>query len=132
MERLTDVDPGPLTTVFHISRLVARNPGCLYPRRPGSMNWARINNTFYWIDPEAQIGVVVLMQVLPFYDDAAIAILQGTEKLVYQNIRRAVPTVTVPTRTQLRRLATGADRQGRTPSPRPGPAAAPQCSIRRA
>jgi CubicO group peptidase (beta-lactamase class C family) len=56
-------------------------------RRPGSMNWAGINNTFFWIDPQAQIGVIVLMQVLPFYDDAAIAILQGTEKLVYQHIR---------------------------------------------
>jgi hypothetical protein len=29
----------------------------------------------------------VLMQVLPFYDDAAIGILQGTEKLVYQHVR---------------------------------------------
>jgi CubicO group peptidase (beta-lactamase class C family) len=51
------------------------------------MNWAGINNTFFWVDPQAQIGVIVLMQVLPFYDDAAIGILQGTEKLVYQHIR---------------------------------------------
>ncbi len=56
-------------------------------RRPGSMNWAGINNTFYWIDPQQQIGVIVMMQVLPFYDDAAIGILQGTEKLVYQHVR---------------------------------------------
>jgi CubicO group peptidase (beta-lactamase class C family) len=55
-------------------------------RRPGSMNWAGINNTFYWIDPEKQIGVVVLMQILPFYDDAAIAILQGVEERVYQHV----------------------------------------------
>jgi CubicO group peptidase (beta-lactamase class C family) len=55
-------------------------------RRPGSLNWAGINNTFYWIDPEKQLGVVVLMQILPFYDDAAIAILQGVEKRVYENV----------------------------------------------
>ncbi len=55
-------------------------------RRPGSMNWAGINNTFYWIDPEKQIGVIVLMQILPFYDDAAIKILQGVEERVYQNV----------------------------------------------
>jgi CubicO group peptidase (beta-lactamase class C family) len=55
-------------------------------RRPGSMNWAGIYNTFYWIDPEKQIGVVVLMQMLPFYDDAAIQILQGVERLVYQHV----------------------------------------------
>ena len=55
-------------------------------RRPGSMNWAGINNTFYWIDPEKQIGVIVLMQLLPFYDDAAIKILQGVEERVYQHV----------------------------------------------
>ena len=55
-------------------------------RRPGSMNWAGINNTFYWIDPETQIGVIVLMQILPFYDDAAIKILQGVEERVYQHV----------------------------------------------
>jgi methyl acetate hydrolase len=55
-------------------------------RRPGSLTWAGINNTFFWIDPEKQIGAIVLMQVLPFYDDAAIGILQGTEKLIYQNV----------------------------------------------
>jgi CubicO group peptidase (beta-lactamase class C family) len=55
-------------------------------RRPGSLNWAGINNTFYWIDPQSRIGVIVLMQILPFYDDAAIAILQGVEKRVYENL----------------------------------------------
>jgi CubicO group peptidase (beta-lactamase class C family) len=55
-------------------------------RRPGSMNWAGINNTFYWIDPQSQIGVVVLMQILPFYDDAAIKILRGVEERIYQHI----------------------------------------------
>jgi hypothetical protein len=55
-------------------------------RRSGSLNWAGINNTFYWIDPQSQIGVIVLMQILPFYDDAAIGILQGVEKRVYENL----------------------------------------------
>ncbi len=52
--------------------------------RPGSMSWAGINNTFFWIDPQAEIGVVVLMQVLPFYDEAALAVLRGVEACVYQ------------------------------------------------
>ena len=56
-------------------------------RRPGSMTWAGINNTFFWIDPEKQIGAIVLMQVLPFYDNAALGILQETEKLIYQHLR---------------------------------------------
>jgi CubicO group peptidase (beta-lactamase class C family) len=53
-------------------------------RRPGSMSWAGINNTFFWIDPQSQIGAVVLMQFLPFYDDAALSVLSGVESRVYQ------------------------------------------------
>jgi len=55
-------------------------------RRPGSLNWAGINNTFYWIDPQSQLGVIVMMQILPFYDDAAIKILQGVEERIYQHV----------------------------------------------
>jgi methyl acetate hydrolase len=55
-------------------------------RRPGSMSWAGINNTFYWIDPQKQIGAVILMQMLPFYDDGAIKALQGFEERVYRNL----------------------------------------------
>jgi methyl acetate hydrolase len=56
-------------------------------RRPGSMSWAGINNTFFWVDPQQQIGVIVLMQMLPFYDDAAIKLLQGVEERVYEHLR---------------------------------------------
>lgn len=53
-------------------------------RSPGSLSWAGINNTHFWIDPERQIAVVLLMQVLPFYDDTCIRTLRGFEELVYQ------------------------------------------------
>jgi CubicO group peptidase (beta-lactamase class C family) len=56
-------------------------------RSPGSMSWAGINNTFYWIDPHKQVGAVILMQLLPFYDDAALKVLQGFEERVYRNLR---------------------------------------------
>ena len=67
-------------------QLAAPAKPAAHMRRPGSMNWAGINNTFFWVDPQQQIGVVVLMQVLPFYDDAAIQILQGVERLVYEHV----------------------------------------------
>ncbi len=51
-------------------------------RRPGSYSWAGINNTHFWVDPERRIGVVVLMQLLPFYDDACIKLLTDVEELV--------------------------------------------------
>ncbi len=60
-------------------------------RRPGSMSWAGINNTFFWIDPQEQIGVVILMQMLPFYDEAALGIVRGVETRVYQHFRRRTP-----------------------------------------
>jgi CubicO group peptidase (beta-lactamase class C family) len=55
-------------------------------RTPGSMSWAGIFNTQFWIDPESGIGAVLLMQYLPFYDDAAIATLQGFEQRVYESL----------------------------------------------
>jgi CubicO group peptidase (beta-lactamase class C family) len=55
-------------------------------RSPGSMSWAGIFNTEFWIDPERGIGGVLLMQYLPFYDADAIATLQGFERLVYQGL----------------------------------------------
>jgi methyl acetate hydrolase len=56
-------------------------------RSPGSMSWAGINNTFYWIDPHKEIGAVILMQMLPFYDEAALRVLQGFEERVYRNLK---------------------------------------------
>ncbi len=60
-------------------------------RRPGSMSWAGINNTFFWIDPQEEIGVIVLMQMLPFYDEAALGVLQGVETRVYQHLQTSEP-----------------------------------------
>lgn len=52
-------------------------------RWPGSMGWAGIHNTFFRIDPKREIGVIVLMQTLPFYNEAALRVLQGVETRVY-------------------------------------------------
>jgi methyl acetate hydrolase len=56
-------------------------------RSVGSMSWAGIYNTEFWIDPKRHIGVVVMMQVLPFYDEGAIRTLRNFEELVYQNLQ---------------------------------------------
>jgi CubicO group peptidase (beta-lactamase class C family) len=55
-------------------------------RSPGSMSWAGIFNTEFWIDPERGVSAVLLMQYLPFYDAAAIETLQGFERLVYRTL----------------------------------------------
>ena len=56
-------------------------------RSADSMSWAGIHNTEFWIDPVQHIGVVMMMQVLPFYDDGAIRTLRDFEASVYQNLR---------------------------------------------
>ena len=56
-------------------------------RSEGSLSWAGIYNTEFWIDPKRYIGVVMMMQVLPFYDDGAIRTMRDFEELVYQNVR---------------------------------------------
>jgi CubicO group peptidase (beta-lactamase class C family) len=57
-----------------------------FARAPGSMSWAGIFNTEFWIDPRRGIGGVLLMQYLPFYDGAAIETLHGFERRVYQGL----------------------------------------------
>jgi CubicO group peptidase (beta-lactamase class C family) len=55
-------------------------------RSPGSLSWAGIYNTEFWIDPKRGIGGVLLMQYLPFYDEAAIRTLRAFEAAVYEQL----------------------------------------------
>jgi methyl acetate hydrolase len=57
-----------------------------FARSAGSMSWAGIFNTEFWIDPERGIGGVLMMQYLPFYDGAAIRTLQEFERRVYEGL----------------------------------------------
>ena len=56
-----------------------------YPggRSAGSLAWAGINNTFYWIDPKRGICATVMMQFLPFVDKEAVGLLGDFERAVY-------------------------------------------------
>jgi methyl acetate hydrolase len=56
-------------------------------RRPGSLAWAGLFNTEFWIDPEAGIGATLLVQTLPFYDEGALAALQDFETAIYSVVR---------------------------------------------
>ena len=56
-------------------------------RAPGSGTWAGIFNTHFFIDPSREIGVIVMMQTLPFYDEASMKVYAGFEEAVYRNLR---------------------------------------------
>jgi len=52
-------------------------------RSAGSLAWAGIFNTEFWIDPQREIAATLLMQVLPFYDDGALRALENFEATLY-------------------------------------------------
>jgi methyl acetate hydrolase len=52
-------------------------------RRANSLAWAGLGNTYFWIDPTKGIAGVILMQLLPFADPKALALLDAFEKAVY-------------------------------------------------
>ncbi len=52
-------------------------------RPAGSSSWAGLANTHFWIDQENGIGVILLFQVLPFYDPRVIATLRSVERTLY-------------------------------------------------
>jgi CubicO group peptidase (beta-lactamase class C family) len=56
-------------------------------RSPGSGRWAGIFNTHFFVDPAREIGVVVMMQTLPFYDEASMKVYAGVEEAVYRYSR---------------------------------------------
>jgi methyl acetate hydrolase len=52
-------------------------------RSAGSLAWAGVFNTFYWIDQRRGICAVVMMQFLPFADVEAVGLLRDFERAVY-------------------------------------------------
>jgi len=55
-------------------------------RSPGSLAWAGLANTYFWIDPARDIAGVILMQVLPFADNKCLEAFAGFEHGVYAGL----------------------------------------------
>ena len=66
--------------------------GMLHPqggpngRRPGSLSWAGLANTYYWVDPAERLCAVILTQMLPFADPDCLALAATFERAVYATI----------------------------------------------
>jgi methyl acetate hydrolase len=52
-------------------------------RSAGSLAWAGLDNTYFWIDPTRKITGVIMMQMLPFLDRGALETLTNFEHAVY-------------------------------------------------
>jgi methyl acetate hydrolase len=58
-------------------------------RSAGSLAWAGLANTYYWIDPARDVTGVILMQVLPFADQQCLEAFAGLERGVYAGLDAA-------------------------------------------
>ena len=55
-------------------------------RSAGSLAWAGLANTYFWIDRTRKVCGVFLSQLFPFYDDTAIDLLGKFESEVYRTL----------------------------------------------
>lgn len=58
-------------------------------RRAGSLTWAGLFNTYYWIDPSMRIAGVIMMQILPFADRQALKAYRQFERDICHAVRPA-------------------------------------------
>ena len=60
-----------------------RVPGA---RSAGSLTWAGLGNTYFWIDPAKRIAGVILMQLVPFADGKSLNVYDKFERAVYASL----------------------------------------------
>jgi methyl acetate hydrolase len=58
-------------------------------RSAGSLAWAGLANTYFWIDPVRNVAGVILMQLLPFADHKCLEAFAGFERGVYAGLDAA-------------------------------------------
>jgi CubicO group peptidase (beta-lactamase class C family) len=84
-----DVDLFPGQPVrWGLGYMLTPEPGP-HGRGAGSLTWAGIFNTYYWLDPATRVAGVVMTQILPFADPATLGVLGDFERAVYAAIGEA-------------------------------------------
>lgn len=56
-------------------------------RGAGTLSWAGIFNTYFWIDRQQGVAAVLLTQMLPFADAGAVRLVEDFERVVYRLYR---------------------------------------------
>jgi CubicO group peptidase (beta-lactamase class C family) len=55
-------------------------------RAAGSLAWAGVFNSYFWIDPGSGICGVLLTQILPFFDQEVVPLFEDFERAVYDSL----------------------------------------------
>jgi CubicO group peptidase (beta-lactamase class C family) len=58
-------------------------------RKAGSLTWAGLFNTYYWIDPTMRIGGLIMTQILPFADRQALKAYRQFERGIYHALGKS-------------------------------------------
>ena len=84
LSNAVELFPG-MAKKWGLSFLINTAPGPA-GRSAGSLAWAGLNNTYYWVDPVRKVAGVLMTQVLQFADAAVLAALDGFEAAVYASV----------------------------------------------
>ena len=88
-ELSNDVDLFPGVQCGHgLASVVNAQPGP-NGRSAGTLTWAGLFNTYYWIDPQKRVAGVILAQILPFADHKAVKLYGEFESAVYDAVKAA-------------------------------------------
>jgi methyl acetate hydrolase len=52
-------------------------------RSAGSLTWAGVINSYYWIDPKQKLGGLIMTQILPFADPIVLRLYNEFERALY-------------------------------------------------
>ena len=88
-ELSNDVDLFPGVRCGHgLANVINMQPGT-NGRSAGTMTWAGLFNSYYWIDPHKRVTGVILTQILPFADPHAVRLYGEFERAVYDAVTSA-------------------------------------------
>ncbi len=79
-----DLFPG-MSKKWGLSFLINTRPGPA-GRSAGSLSWAGLYNTYFWLDPASKIAGVLMTQTLPFADHTVLEALDAFERAVYTSV----------------------------------------------
>ena len=68
-----------------LSFLINTKPGP-HGRSAGSLSWAGLANSYYWVDPTTGVLGIMMSQVLPFVDPDALRLYNDFERAVYDSV----------------------------------------------
>jgi methyl acetate hydrolase len=78
-----DFDPFPGTTLTHSFGFLRNEVDIPGRRAAGSLAWAGVCNTHYWIDPARDVAAVFMTQSLPFAEARVMRAYEAFERGVY-------------------------------------------------